>query len=273
MKASRKQILVKWLRNNNLLWLADCFRFLADSVRNYKVNRKLQRSLPGFVFPPPTLAYDAYSSVNYPYYFNSGSKAAGSIYKMLEPYLTNDKNLICEWGCGPARIIRHMPKIPSAGQNMFIGTDYNNKTISWCEKNIAEVKFVLNGLNPPFSFPDNYLDCVYCVSVFTHLSGDLHFSWLREILRVLRPGGIFLMTANGDNIRKTQLNDEGRLYDSGQLVVRGKVKEGSRIFLAFHSPVFMRQTFLKGLDILKHDTNPDNYISSGQDVWIVRKPY
>ena len=81
------------------------------------------------------------------------------------------------------------------------------------------------------------------------------------------------MSTNGNSIRKTQLQDERSRYDSGELVIRGNVKEGSRTFLAFHSPIFMRETFLNGLTILEHNTNPDNYISSGQDIWIVRKPY
>ena len=267
-----KQIMVKWLRDNNLLWLAEKLRFYLDILKNWGTNRTFKNQMKNFVFPPWEIAYDAYSSINHPYYYTSGFQAAKVIYNMLCPYLLQDTSRICEWGCGPARIIRHMPQIASAQKFVFMGTDYNKTTISWCQENIKNVEFFVNGLTPPLSFPNNYLDCVYCISVFTHLSKEMHFAWLKEIMRVLKPGGVFMMSMNGDNIKKTQLKEERELYESGQLVVRGNAKEGSRTFLAFHSPIFMRETFLNGYDILKHDTNPDRYISSGQDIWIVRKP-
>lgn len=266
-----KQQLVKWLRDNKLLTLAERFKYRLDTLKTHKANRKFRSGMPDFLFPPADISYDAYGTTDYSHYYYTGLKAAESVYGILKPYLKDGSSVICEWGCGPARIIRHMPTIAGWRNFSFIGTDYNKKTIGWCQKNIVAVKFFLNDLTPPLTFADNSVDCVYCVSVFTHLSEEMHFAWLHEIMRVLRPGGIFMMTVHGDHSRAVQRKEERDLYDSGKLVVRGNVREGTRIFLAFHSASFMRNTFLKDLEIIMHEPKPDVSISGGQDIWVVRK--
>lgn len=265
-----KQQVVKWLRDNELLTFVEHFKYRLDTLKTYKRNRRFQSRMPGFPFPPSDISYDAYGTADFSHYYNSGLKAAGSVYTVLKPYL-KDGNTVCEWGCGPARIIRHMPALAARGGISFIGTDYNTKTIEWCKRNIKGAEFFLNELTPPLPFASCSIDCVYCVSVFTHLSEEMHFAWLGEIMRVLKPGGIFMMTVNGGHSKAVQRKEEMDLYDSGKFVVRDNVKEGSRIFLAFHNPSFMQNTFLKDLDIVMHDPKPDVSISGGQDIWVARK--
>lgn len=267
-----KQQIVKWLRDNRLLTLANYFAYRINLLKTYKSNREFRNRMPDFPFPPADISYDAYFTTSFSAYYTTGLKAARSIYRILKPYLKNGDNTVCEWGCGAARIIRHMPMIARRQNVSFTGTDYNRKTIRWCQKNILGIKFFLNNLAPPLSLADNSIDCAYGVSVFTHLSEEMHFAWLDEIMRVLKPDGIFMMTVHGDRSRTILREEERELYDSGKFVVRDNVREGTRIFAAFHNPSFMRNTFLKGLEIVMHDTNPNMYIASGQDIWIVRKP-
>jgi len=55
-------------------------------------------------------------------------------------------------------------------------------------------------------------------------------------------------------------------------VVRGSVKEGSRIFVAFHAPAFIRDRLIPGAgcELLRHAPSPDPKVMGGQDVWAVR---
>lgn len=80
------------------------------------------------------------------------------------------------------------------------------------------------------------------------------------------------MTTHGDKCKNKLLRDEARLYDSGKLMVRAGVIEGTRAYCTFHSPLFMRNTFLKGLEIVLHDPNPDPAVAGPQDIWVIRKP-
>ena len=271
-----KRRLIDRVRKAGLLMQVDYVRYLADYLRTRSENRRIEADNPQIRFPPSYLAYDAYSSCAHAWYLETGRKAAQAIWKLLAPWLAGPGHaspaLVVEWGCGPARIIRHLPAVCRRSDVRFIGTDYNRETIAWCQASVSGIAFEHNGLTPPLPMPDASVDALYCVSVFTHLSEEMHFAWIAEIARVLRPGGIVLMALNGDRFLPTLNDAERPRYESGQLVVRGNVLEGSRTYLAFHPPAFVRDKLLAGLEVLVHETNPDPHISSGQDIWIARRP-
>jgi len=52
-------------------------------------------------------------------------------------------------------------------------------------------------LFPPTGFADASFDAIYGISVMTHLTAAARDAWLEELARLLRPGGIALVTFNG----------------------------------------------------------------------------
>ncbi|MBN1311623.1 MAG: class I SAM-dependent methyltransferase [Anaerolineae bacterium] len=65
------------------------------------------------------------------------------------------------------------------------------------------------------ALPSDFADCVVAVEVLEHVEEDKLF--VREVQRILKPGGIFLMTTpNGDHIFKMSL-DHKRHYTYRQL--------------------------------------------------------
>ena len=265
-----KQLAVSLLRETRLLPLAELARFLGVMMCSSAENRKFARRSEGFVPPPGWIMYDAFGDVDYCAYHNSGKGAARAIANTALPHLGSKRQArILEWGCGPARIVQHIPRDFEALTPTVYATDYNRRTIRWCKDAIPNINFDVNELNPPLPFETAAFDFVYCVSVFTHLSENSHYEWLKELRRVLAPGGVAMITMHGDKFRANLLPLERAAYDQGQIVVRGAVKEGSRIYSSFHSPAFMRQ-FLGESNIVLHDPNPDPAISGGQDVWLTR---
>lgn len=265
-----KQRIVDLMRQGGILPAAERLRFAYHVLRDGKQNRAFVSSKPAEAFPPNHVLYDAMSSISYPDYFESGKRVADVLYSMAERFLPAPEVSICEWGCGPARIIRHLRNIdPSRTKHLF-GTDYNPVSIDWCKQAISGVEFKLNGLAPPLPFEAESFDWLYCVSVFTHLSEQMHREWLAEIFRVVKTGGIALLTVHGDNFNSKLLPEELREYNEKGIVVRGRVEEGSRMYTAFQSPAFMRE-LLKNQEILVHEPHPDPVIAGGQDVWIVKK--
>lgn len=101
---------------------------------------------------------------------------------------------ILEFGCGVGRIVmplyyRH--KLP---------TDCCDVS-PWC---IGFIKRQVPGANPvktenlpPLPYQNATFDFVYSVSVWTHLPLDLQWPWLREINRILKPGGYALISTSG----------------------------------------------------------------------------
>ena len=53
-------------------------------------------------------------------------------------------------------------------------------------------------LRPPSQLKAESFDLAFGVSVFTHLKETEQFAWLQELQRVIRPGGLALMTFHGD---------------------------------------------------------------------------
>jgi len=260
----------KWQREAGLLRLVDFLLFLKNMVRTIKPNRLFLSRNREFPVPPYFLSYDAYGHTNWNAYYRSGLEHAKFLSGIIRELIPADDVSVLEWGCGPARIIRHMPGLLDYPGARWHGTDYNGKTIAWCRKNIRGISFSENRLSPPLPFEAGQFDCVYNISVFTHLSEGMHFAWMEELSRIMKPGGIIIMTTHGDFFRKELLEHERRQYDSGQLVVRGKAKEGTKIFSAFQPPRFMREVLLRDFEVLRHLPSPEDALLT-QDVWVVRK--
>ncbi len=59
-----------------------------------------------------------------------------------------------------------------------------------------------NAPEPPLPFPNEHFDVVCCLSVFTHLNEPMQDVWLAELNRIMKPGGVLLVTIFGENARK-----------------------------------------------------------------------
>lgn len=266
---NNKQRIANLLRQLHLLRLFDYLRYLTDLKRNQPSNKAFVENNPDFRLPPSELAYDAYAHTNWDTYYRTGREHAHCISSLIRKYVTSQTITICEWGCGPARILRHIPLFFTDRSIDLYGFDYNLQTIQWCRNNIEHITFNHNLLAPPLIQESNAFDCLYCISVFTHLSKEMHFEWIKEISRVVKPNGIIILTTHGDLTKVNLLKHEVQEYDEGKLVVRGKVKEGKRTFVAYHPPSFVRNELLKDLTVISHITNPIPQ-SLTQDIWVVR---
>jgi SAM-dependent methyltransferase len=49
---------------------------------------------------------------------------------------------------------------------------------------------------PPTRFQNETFDAIYAISVWTHLPLDRADEWMREIIRILKPGGVALITTS-----------------------------------------------------------------------------
>jgi SAM-dependent methyltransferase len=243
------------------------WRRCALTVRS---NLAFRKEHPGFAVPPLPILWDAQATTDLVEYKRSGEETASQYWDLMRPYLEASASRlqrVCEWGCGPARIIRHLPRLASGWSIEFYGSDYNRESIRWCRENLHDVTFVENGLAPPLPFEQDFLDVVFARSVFTHLSEDLHYRWVAEMIRVLRPGGVFILTTHGDAYRPRLTVRERVRYDAGEFVIRTLAAEGRKLFAAFHSPHFVRTRLLLGLEVLAHHPGRGT-----QDIWMTRVP-
>jgi SAM-dependent methyltransferase len=102
---------------------------------------------------------------------------------------------VLDWGCGCARVSRYFLPLPGC---QLTGVDVDPDNVGWCRANLPAGTWDVVPLRPPTRLPDAAFDLAFGVSVFTHLKEPDQFAWLAELRRVLRPGGLALMTFHGD---------------------------------------------------------------------------
>jgi len=256
------------LRKFRLLFLTDKLRFHIHRFKFREENRRFKKEHPEFRFPPDYLMYESFE-VDYKKYFEDGYEGAQWLARLISKYTPLENINILDWGCGPGRIIRHLPGLTGTNCS-FYGTDYNARSIQWCSKNLKGIHFNTNNLQAELPFPDSFFGVIYGLSIFTHLSEEMHHQWLREHTRILKPGGLMLFTTQGKNfLSKLSLKEQDE-FINGRIVVRGNVKEGHRVFSAFQPNLFMEKLF-SGLVIEEHIEPIPESEKPPQDVWIVRK--
>lgn len=264
-----KAVLSTWLRRAGLMHLADTLRFRLLQSRYRAENRAFRAENPAVALPPDYLMYESFK-LSYRSYYEGGRETAEWLKGHLAPHLPLQNQHLLDWGCGPGRVIRHLPGVIGAGCR-FTGTDANAQSVAWCRAHLPGLSFLHNGMSPPLAADANTFDAAYGISIFTHLSGQGHESWLAELLRVLRPGGVLLLTTHGAAFRPILTVAERARFDAGQLVERRHVREGHRVFAAFQPAQFLRKLFDGRLAVLRHEPGQWLGHTASQDVWVLRK--
>jgi len=203
----------------------------------------------------------------------------------------HDFDAILDFGAGCGRVLPHVVQRGRESAE-FHGSDVDEEAIRWAGERRPEASWSINGPEPPLPFDDEKFDLVYSVSIFTHLDEELQLRWLADVKRVLRPGGIALLTTHGE--------DEFEAYRTGRVVsntpscVRRVALHGSlgaerfihesyvqsrwtskdfpgtdsTFGLAFHSEDYVRDVWGEHFEIL---AIVPRAIASRQDIVVARK--
>ncbi len=266
-----KKYISSFFRLLSLGRLADGCRYALVYCKNFMANRAFARLYSSFIFPPPYFMYETYT-LDFKAYLEDGRQTASEVMALFSAHMNFEEGgkTLLDWGCGPGRVVRHLPLLAGTAHRIT-GCDYNQVYIDWCAKNIREVLFFKNELQPPLSLQQGSVDGVYGLSIFTHLAGESHTAWAAELFRILKPGGILILTVQGDKSRHKLLPYELEQYSQGLLVVRGFKKEGHRLYSAFQPPAFMQRLF-SNYQVLKHIPGGEpGGLDHMQDTWVLQK--
>jgi SAM-dependent methyltransferase len=226
----------------------------------------------GLPIPPEQLITLVAGTPDIEWFLKSSETFSSSVRAMLARNgvdLTG-MNSILDFGCGCGRLIRAFHDLDGV---TIYGSDYNPELIDWCRSHLPFGTFSVNNLEPPLDYPDSSMDFVYSFSVFTHMPEDLQHRWINELNRILRPGGLLLITTHGDSYLGTLGEPEREAFRSGDLVVRNASVAGTNLCSAFHPRRYLVERLLSEFEILEHAS-----VSSGktagvlQDMTLARKP-
>jgi SAM-dependent methyltransferase len=254
---------------------------LADDVRAHlaylrdrhlrRRNAHIRASTPDALpLPPPRLVYSVAGHFDVEEYYESGREHAALLRRVVE---ANDRTFedfrsLLDFGCGSGRVIRHWRDL---SQTRVHGCDYNPRHVEWCRRALPFAAFRLNRLMPPLSYRSGEFDFIYAISVFTHLTEELQPVWIRELERVLAPGGLLLVTTKGRSRLDALDEEERRRFERGELVVQSRRYAGRNLCAAFHPERYVREHLKNGLRVI--DFIPaveDGYQT--QDIFLLQKP-
>lgn len=236
-------------------------------------NAHFVRSHPGEPFPPLDLMVDAHAHSDYKVYYETGLAQARFFVSMFGKHFDfaqREPVRILEWGCGPGRVVRHLRKLYDESAVSILASDYNAKSVEWCRQSFPGISFFLNDVAPPLDLDDASIDIAYSRSVFTHLTDEMCRLWMKELARVVRPGGLISFTAGGWRFRDRFQEREQEDYRRGIPQYRAWDQVGRRDFFAWHPPEYVRRVFLPGLDELEYFSSEEP--GQTQNLWLTRVP-
>jgi len=181
---------------------------------------------------------------------------------------------VLDWGGGSARLTNHLLRLNA---NTW-GADIDKDNIDWCNRNVraGDGHFRHVSVNPPTPFGENEFELVVGVSVFTHLGEEDQFRWLAELARVMRPGGIALISIKGLSVFAMERTDPTvieKLYVDHFVTtgvnhdLSGYIEDSTYYKNVLHSPDYVFSCWSRYFEII--DIIPG--LALPQDLVVMRK--
>ncbi|MFM8272480.1 MAG: class I SAM-dependent methyltransferase, partial [Gemmata sp.] len=251
----------------------ECWRLAHENHRLKAANARRVRppeapAAGALPLPPDVLRLLVAGTDDAEWFLAAGRRAADALAALLarNGVAIESCDSVLDFGCGCGRVIRHLRHLPAA----LHGCDTNPVAVEWCGEHLPFASFAVNALESTLPYDAESFDLVYALSVFTHLPPHLQAHGMRELRRVLRPGGALVLSLHGDALAGKLTRAERADYRAGRLVVRGGDLAGTNHCATFHPPAFVRGPFATGFEVLEAEHagaagNPP------QDAWLLRK--
>lgn len=269
-----------WGLRRTLLDLTDKLHLARPVVRGYELALAARSGLrrngadvadDGLPVPPARLRVQAGPRhADARFFLRSGTAHAELIRGLLAEAGTSVESLaaLLDWGCGCGRVLRHWSTLPNTD---VYGCDINPRMVDWCRDNLAFAEVELNRVAPPLTYEDESFQLMYAFSVMTHLPEDLQHAWMKEALRVLRPGGYLLITTLGEYyLSRNRLSEaERRRFLDGEVVVLYEGSPGTSLCSAYHPPEYVQRELAVDFELVTFRPAADE---GRHDIHLLRKP-
>ncbi len=182
---------------------------------------------------------------------------------------------ILDFGAGCGRILAHFADHAAAGGPRLAASDVDPTAVAYLRRAWPKVDSRVNHSAPPLPFEGAQFDVLYAFSVWTHLPPEAQARWLAEVGRVLRPGGLALITTLGfyglellnhsvapleaewRNVSADDLRREGVIYREyrvlGQALPEKELFSGIQgsYGVAVHDPAYVRRAWAVGFEVVE----------------------
>jgi SAM-dependent methyltransferase len=236
-----------------VLRLFERLKLLRPTYRAYEMLRSLGGRRPpaagGLPLPPRRLMVRVAGTPDESWFLRSGRISADTVREAAARHGRPLESLgsLLDFGCGCGRVTRWWYELDAEVH----GSDVDARAVAWCEANLGFGQFAVNGLAPPLRYGDSAFDLVYAFSVLTHLTEELQRPWLDELRRVLRPGGLVVVSTHGERYLERLTAAERARFEAGDLVVRWGGVAGTNLCTTFHPRSYLER-LAEGFEFLEH---------------------
>ena len=175
---------------------------------------------------------------------------------------------ILDFGCGCGRVARHWAQVE--GPELH-GCDYNPDLVAWSRGNLPHLRATRNELDPPAPFDSGSFDLIYALSVFSHLDERRQRAWLAEFERLLRPGGLLVLSLLGEKLRHRLDRREQARFDAGDMVVQRPRRAGSNLCTVYHPHSYVGESLLAGFAGVRRFDLGSAEVPIYQDGYVARR--
>jgi 2-polyprenyl-3-methyl-5-hydroxy-6-metoxy-1,4-benzoquinol methylase len=248
-------------------------RGLWFAIRWFRRNREYRNGIgevvDGMPLPSARLISNVTGIPDIAWYLVSGKLSAEDVIGSLRKngiHLCSLKTIL-DFGCGCARVTRHMFRLESSA---IYGVDVDGDAIKWCQQQFSSDHFKISSYVPHLDFSNSSFDLVYAISVFTHLTTELVVGWIEELRRVISPGGYLIFTTIGEKFLGRLSNSERVRFNQGSPVVKTERYSSSNLCRAYHPYDFISKELKHGFTIVDFSAGAAKG-TPGQDLYLFRK--
>jgi len=190
-------------------------------TRGIIIQRELQEV--GVPFPPWEEMLTVGGETNLELFLSIGLDT----FKWIKPFLPtlSEKSRVLDFGIGCGRTARHFFRYSQHIE--LYGCDVDKKAIDWVGGNLSFVKSQVSKPFPPLDYSENFFDCIYAVSVFSHLNREFFLKWLEEMHRCLKIGARLIFTYHGpsafEKIEKRDMSSSLNIVNWNYNVLRNSL--------------------------------------------------
>jgi len=256
-------------------------------------DERICAALHGHPIPDDLKKLGRYTGDNLQYHIGGGFFAASLLSARAEAHgrpIETAGNVL-DFGCGTSRIMRFFAEFCPGPK--YYASDVYDGVIDWGKQAFPQVSYLLHGNEPPLPVDAEHFDVIYAWSIFSHYEESLHWRWLDELSRMLRPGGLLLCTIHSHTIME-RIQKESELR-ARMAITEEKAAELKAVFeregyafrtrydekdladggldaaifgLAYITRDYVRDRWSDKFDVLEH---AEGVVSQYQDLVVLRK--
>jgi SAM-dependent methyltransferase len=135
-----------------------------------------------------------------------GPETKTAILDLLGPDWSWEGKRVLDFGCGAGRTLKHFHD--EARRAEIWGVDIDAESIELLRDTVCPPLHVMRSeYSPPIELQTGSFDLIWAISVFTHLTNN-SIPWLLELHRLLKPGGLAILTYMGRFTSELIANEE-----------------------------------------------------------------